>query len=67
MGMLIAPLSASSHFRWLRGATDRQAARSIQQGVGGPPPERFVRSIMEECLGRMIMFGEGSLQRAIHE
>ena len=29
--------------------------------------ERFVRSIKEECLGRMIMFGEGSLQRAIRE
>jgi transposase InsO family protein len=29
--------------------------------------ERFVRSIKEECLGRMIMFGEGSLQRAVRE
>ena len=27
--------------------------------------ERFVRSIKEECLGRMIFFGERSLRRAI--
>jgi transposase InsO family protein len=29
--------------------------------------ERFVRSIKEECLRRMIVFGEGSLQRALRE
>ena len=29
--------------------------------------ERFVRSIKEECLGRMIIFGEASLLRAIRE
>jgi len=29
--------------------------------------ERFVRSIKEECLNRMVIFGEGSLRRAIHE
>ncbi len=29
--------------------------------------ERFVRSIKEECLGRMILFGESSLRRAITE
>jgi transposase InsO family protein len=27
--------------------------------------ERFVRSIKDECLGRMIFFGQGSLRRAI--
>jgi hypothetical protein len=27
--------------------------------------ERFVRSIKEECLGRMILIGEGSLRRAV--
>src|SRR5689334_1202143 len=29
--------------------------------------ERFVRSIKESCLERMILFGEGSLRRAIRE
>ncbi len=29
--------------------------------------ERFVRSIKEECLGKMIFFGQGSLRRAITE
>ena len=29
--------------------------------------ERFVRSIKEECLGRMIFFGEASLRRAVRE
>lgn len=29
--------------------------------------ERFVRSIKEECLDRMILFGEGHLRRAIDE
>jgi putative transposase len=29
--------------------------------------ERFVRSIKDECLGRMIFFGEASLRRAISE
>jgi len=29
--------------------------------------ERFVRTIKEPCLDRMILFGEGSLCRALHE
>ena len=29
--------------------------------------ERFVRSIKESCLNRLILFGEDSLRRAIHE
>jgi putative transposase len=29
--------------------------------------ERFVRSIKEECLDRMILIGEGSLRRAVDE
>jgi transposase InsO family protein len=41
-----------------------------------PPPrapnlnahaERFVRTIKESCLERMILFGEGSLRKAIHD
>src|SRR5215472_7697123 len=29
--------------------------------------ERFVRTIKESCLERMILFGEGSLRKAIRE
>jgi len=29
--------------------------------------ERFVRTIKESCLERMILFGEGSVRKAIHE
>src|SRR5215472_3817149 len=29
--------------------------------------ERFVRTIKESCLERMILFGEGSLRKAIHK
>ena len=29
--------------------------------------ERFVRTIKESCLERMVLFGEGSLRKAIHE
>src|SRR5436305_7400850 len=29
--------------------------------------ERFVRSIKESCLERMIFFGEGSFRKGIHE
>jgi putative transposase len=29
--------------------------------------ERFVRTIKESCLERMILFGEGSLRKVIHE
>jgi putative transposase len=29
--------------------------------------ERFLRSLKEECLGRLILFGEGSLRNAGHE
>lgn len=29
--------------------------------------ERFVRTIKESCLERMILFGEGSLRKAMHE
>ena len=29
--------------------------------------ERFVRSIKESCLDRLILFGEGSLRKAVRE
>jgi len=32
-----------------------------------PHAERFVRTIKESCLDRMILFGEGSLRKTIRE
>ena len=32
-----------------------------------PHAERFVRTIKESCLDRLILFGEGSLRKVIHE
>ena len=32
-----------------------------------PQAERFVRTIKESCLDRMILFSEGALRKAIHE
>jgi transposase InsO family protein len=29
--------------------------------------ERFVRTVKESCLERLILFGEGSLRRALHD
>ena len=29
--------------------------------------ERWVRSVKHECLGKLILFGEGSLKRALNE
>jgi putative transposase len=51
----------------LRGAkveTIRLPARSPNLNAYA---ERFVRTIREECLDRMILFGEESLQRAVEE
>ena len=32
-----------------------------------PHAERFVRSVKEECLDRMILFGRNALERALRE
>lgn len=32
-----------------------------------PHAERFVRTIKESCLDRLILFGEGSRRKVIHE
>ena len=50
---------------------DREGVKPVRCPVRAPNcnafAERFVRSIREECLDRMILFGEASLRRAPRE
>ena len=50
---------------------DREGVKPVRCPVRAPNcnafAERFVRSIREECLDRMILFGEASLRRALRE
>ena len=52
-----------------RGHLDREGVKPVRYPVRAPNcnafAERFVRSIKDECLGRMILFGEASLRRAL--
>lgn len=54
-----------------RGLIESGATRVIRLPPRSPNlnahAERFVRSIKEECLNRMIFIGQGSLRRAIAE
>ena len=54
-----------------RSDLDREGVKPIRCPVRAPNcnafAERFVRSIREECLDRMIIFGEASLLRALRE
>jgi transposase InsO family protein len=54
-----------------RGHLDREGVKSVRCPARAPNcnafAERFVRSIKDECLGRMILFGEASLRRALKE
>ena len=50
---------------------DREGVKPVRCPVRAPNcnafAERFVRSIKDECLDRMILFGEASLRRALRE
>ena len=50
---------------------DREGVKPVRCPVRAPNcnayTERFVRSIKDECLARMILFGEESLRRAHRE
>jgi putative transposase len=50
---------------------DREDVKPVRCPVRAPNcnafAERFVRSIKDECLDRMILFGETSLRRAVRE
>ena len=54
-----------------RDSLDREGVKAVRCPVRAPNcnafAERFVRSIKEECLDRMILFGEASLRRALTE
>ena len=54
-----------------RGHLKREGVNSVRCPVRSPNcnayAERFVRSIKEECLNRMILFGEQSLRRVVNE
>jgi len=54
-----------------RGYLDREGVKPVRCPVRAPNcnayAERFVRFIKEECLSRLILFGEASLRRALRE
>ena len=54
-----------------RGHLDREGVKPVGCPARAPNcnafAERFVRSIKDECLDRMIIFGEASLRRALRE
>ena len=54
-----------------RGHLDREGVKPVRCPVRAPNcnafAERFVRSIKDECLNRMILFGEASLRRALRQ
>ena len=54
-----------------RDSLDREGVKPVRCRVWAPNcnafAERFVRSIREACLDRMILFGEASLRRALRE
>jgi putative transposase len=75
-----ALFSARSRFWTLRDAKFCPGFRSTLRDGGVEPlrlppsspdlnafAERWVRSVKEECLSRLILFGESSLQRALNE
>jgi len=58
----------SLHFRIVMKAAGVSLIRTpFQAPNANAYAERFVRSIKEECLGRIILFGEGHLRHAIDE
>ena len=54
-----------------RGHLDREGVKPVRCPARAPNctafAERYVRSIKDECLDRMILFGEASLRRVLRE
>jgi transposase InsO family protein len=67
VGDYICPIAAED----FRGHLDREGVKPVRCPARAPNcnafAERFVRSIKDECLGRIILFGEASLRRALRE
>jgi putative transposase len=61
------PLYTAEFLGTLRGAGVQSVKLPPQSPNLNAHAERFVRTIKESCLGRMILFGEGSLRKAISE
>lgn len=61
----------SKYTEGFMGHLDREGVKPVRCPVWAPNcnafAERFVRSIKDECLNRMIFFGETSLRRAVRE
>ena len=61
----------SKYTKELRDSLDREGVKPVRCPARAPNcnafAERFVRSIKEECLDRMILFGEASLRRVLRE
>jgi len=61
------PLYTAEFVATLRGAGVRSVKLPPRSPNLNAHAERFVRTIKESCLERMILFGEGSLRKAISE
>src|SRR5215472_11574162 len=61
------PLYTAEFLATLRGAGVRSVKLPPRSPNLNAHAERFVRTIKESCLERMILFGEGSLRKAISE
>ena len=58
----------SNSFRAILGSSDVTCLRLPKRSPNlNGHMERFMRSIKEECLSRLILFGEGSLRNAVRE
>jgi putative transposase len=65
-------MDRDTKYTWeFRDNLDREGVKPVRCPVRAPNcnafAERFVRSIKEECLDRLILFGEASLRRALRE
>ena len=58
----IAPIPRQANGLWMS-----HVARDLTDLMDGLYSERFVRTIKESCLDRLVLFGEASLRKAVLE